>query len=625
MLRLVRSLAVAATAFVLLAAGPASASPAAKLDEALRHAPSGARQRVIVRVQAGRRAQVRQAARSLGLVVAEHPSIEALTVETTPQGWAKLAARADVESVGLDADVTSAATPGRVKKGSALQHTSVLRETLGLTALSPRGDGVGVALIDSGIAPLPAFANRITAFYDFTDGTFAPTPPFDPYGHGTHVAGLVGAQQLAGDFEYEGVAPAVHFVGVKVLDKNGKGRTSDVIRAIEFVTANKTLFNVQIVNLSLGHPILAAASADPLVQAVERAVRAGLIVVVSAGNFGTNPETGEIGYAGITSPGNAPSAITVGAVDTKQTAPHGDDEVTRYSSRGPTWYDAFAKPDVVAPGHSLIAAADVESYLYRKYPSLRRQGSGRRTYLELSGTSMAAGVASGVVATMLDANRLAHPAAPRLTANAVKALLQYTAIDVNGSGKMTRADALTQGTGAVNAEGALRLAWLVNTAAAPNTAWLDLHTPLALPYTTIAGETTPWAATILWGENILWGESVAVNTMAWADNIVWGMDDNIVWGMATSWGDNIVWSLTDNIVWGENIVWGDGLLSALNGDNIVWGMVSRADNIVWGELSEDNIVWGMDDDNIVWGMEDDNVVWGMDNLAFARSSNGGLR
>ena len=97
-----------------------------------------------------------------------------------------------------------------------------------------------------------------------------------------------------------GVAPEARLLGLKVLDKNGKGRTSHVIRAIEFAIANRARFNLHILNLSLGHPILAPAADDPLVQAVEAAVRAGLIVTVSSGNNGTNPDTGAIGYAGIT-------------------------------------------------------------------------------------------------------------------------------------------------------------------------------------------------------------------------------------------------------------------------------------------------------------------------------------
>jgi serine protease AprX len=99
-----------------------------------------------------------------------------------------------------------------------------------------------------------------------------------------------------------------------------------------------------VLNLSLGHPIYEPAATDPLVQAVERAVAAGIVVVTSAGNEGTNRVTGQVGYAGITSPGNAPSAITVGAVDTRNTTTRLDDQVPSFSSRGPTWYDAYAKP-----------------------------------------------------------------------------------------------------------------------------------------------------------------------------------------------------------------------------------------------------------------------------------------
>src|SRR4030095_12493844 len=109
-------------------------------------------------------------------------------------------------------------------------------------------------------------------------------------------------------------------------------------KALEYVTANKARLGVQIVNLSLGHPIFAPASDDPLVAAVERATDAGLIVVASAGNFGINQKTGQPGYTGITSPGNAPSALTVGATDTKNTTTRADDAVAPYSSRGPSWF-----------------------------------------------------------------------------------------------------------------------------------------------------------------------------------------------------------------------------------------------------------------------------------------------
>ncbi len=211
----------------------------------------------------------------------------------------------------------------------------------------------------------PTLTGRITGFFDFTNGqNGAAVAPYDDYGHGTHVAGLVGSSGILSNYEFQGIAPSVHFVGLKVLDGTGAGSTSDVIAALQYVTANKADLNIHIVNMSLGHPIYAPAADDPLVQAVQEATAAGLIVVTSAGNIGRNEVTGLPGYAGITSPCNAPSAICVGAANTKNTVTRDDDVVAPYSSRGPSWYDGAVKPDVIAPGHKLKSDTDVTSYLY---------------------------------------------------------------------------------------------------------------------------------------------------------------------------------------------------------------------------------------------------------------------
>jgi len=382
-----------------------------------------------------------------------------------------------------------------------------------------------------------------------------------------------------------------------------------------------------------------------------------------------NPLTGLVGYAGITSPGNAPSALTVGALGANNTVVRDDDLVAPYSSRGPTWYDGFAKPDVIAPGNRLNANIPETATLAQAGMA---NGSFMAGYVALSGTSMAAGVATGVVADMIEANP-AHA----LTPNAVKALLQFSAITMKDeTGK--RYDRLTQGAGAINADGAVRLAGLIDPSVPAGSPWL---TSRIFAYSTIGGKNHAWGQSIQWGtriirgtrglnsrvlaydDNIVWG--TGDDNIVWGtdDNIVWGTDDNIVWGTievgdnivwGTSDGDNIVWGTTadDNIVWGtsdgDNIVWGtaDGdniVWGTSNGDNIVWGTsdgdnivwgtasldnivwgTSDGDNIVWGTMADDNIVWGTADDNIVWGTADDNIVWGTnivwgDNLVWGTS------
>jgi serine protease AprX len=495
-----------------------------------------------------------------------------------------------------------------------------LRQTLGLprvaTSTTPTGStGIGVAIIDSGIAPSANFNGRITGFFDFTRGGI-PTPPFDDYGHGTHIAGLIGSSGVRSDYDFQGIAPDVHLVGLKVLDKKGQGNTSDVIKAIEYVTANRYHLNVQIINLSLGHPIFAPAQDDPLVQAVEAASRAGLIVVASAGNYGQNPKTGVVGYAGLTSPGNSPSAITVGAVITHDTVTRKDDVVAPFSSRGPSWYDAYAKPDVVAPGYRLASDVTVGSYLYNLLPKSRSKSRNGQRLLELSGTSMSAGVTSGVVALMLDAhNRAGYDHQKALGVNAVKAMLEFSALPLPG------ADYLTQGAGEINAAGAIALASAIDTSASNGDWWLRAGLPT---FSVIGSKSYAWSQNIIWGDRVLTGELLYHKLKTWSQNIIWG--DNIVWsgdinrGSYIVWADlarivasNIVWN--NNIVWRSNIVWGDRMIGLSDGDNIIWG--SAGDNIVWGSLDLDNIVWGsLDLDNIVWGSED-NIVWSShDNLVW---------
>ena len=305
------------------------------------------RQTVIVRAVPGYRNSLRAFLRSQGghHIKAEHAFIDAITVDIPMNALQALENNPFVASVSIDAPLTAHDAPAG---GGPTEQ--LLRPALGLNAGSAIGTGVGVAIIDSGIYPSPDFGSRIVAFYDFTQGGIA-TNPYDDFGHGTHGAGLVGGSGAFSDGAYAGVAPGVNLIGLKVLDSTGAGNTSNVISAIEFATANKAALGIDVINLSLGHRIFESAATDPLVQAVQQAAAAGIVVVASSGNTGVNPATGLTAFGGIVSPGNAPSAITVGSVNMQGTKRRIDDTVNNFSSRGPSRFDIFDKPDLVAPGY----------------------------------------------------------------------------------------------------------------------------------------------------------------------------------------------------------------------------------------------------------------------------------
>jgi serine protease AprX len=510
--------------------------------------------RVIVTARPGRRGEVKGALANRALSgVLEEPLADALVAEVPGKALRELAGDPRVSHVSLDAPVRSfQATELTVP----LLANNMLLPTLGLPDGRFTGAGVGVAVLDSGIvahSELP-----VAAFYDFVAKGGALTKAIDLFGHGTHVAGMIMDKQGKSDARYRSVAKGVRLIGMRVLDQNGSGYTSTVIQAINFAVQNRQQLGVDVINLSLGHVILESAATDPLVQAVERAVRAGIVVVVAAGNQGTNAATGATGYAGITSPGNAPSAITV--------AP--------FSSRGPTWYDAYAKPDIVAPGRRVVSFMAKKSPLYSNYPAYRVDVA-TRTYMTLSGTSMAASVTTGVVALMIEASRTTNAARVGLSPNAVKAILQYSAVP------LPDVDPLTQGAGSLNAAGALALAGSIDPTRPQGAWWL---TTGVSPVTPLAnGETLDWSQRVHWGEGVLEGELVYVHEPAWAQAIVWG--NSIIWGNSIVSGNAIVWGNT--IVWGNAIVWGNTVLGQSAGGGVLYG-----DDADWYSVMPNAIVWG---------------------------------
>ena len=442
------------------------------------------------------------------------------------------------------------------RTGAAVRATAV-RQLLGFD-----GSGVGVALIDSGVGPSLddlSYPQRIAQFVDFVSGSMT---PIDPYGHGTHVAGIVAGSGFDSNGARTGIAPGAHLIALRVLDGSGRGRISDVIAALEYVVVHKTEFNIRIANLSIGAGVYESAEADPLTVAARRAVEAGVVVVAAAGNYGRQSD-GTPRPGSITAPGNAPWVLTVGASSHMGTVDRSDDIVAPFSSRGPTAYDGIAKPDIVAPGVGIESLSAPGSLFYTSMANYLLPGTVTTAYLpylSLTGTSMAAPVVSGTVALMLQAN-------PALTPNAVKAILQYTAES------SPNYDLLTQGAGFLDAQSAVQLAQLFySNAGEPDSA-------------------SAWGRHLIWGKRHVWGGWLLRDTSAWSLTVPWG-DAQTPSTTLMSW-------LTDPSQGGESGASGDPQETTVSGENeedsVVWGTNDDEDSLVWGtnctDPSCDPYVW----------------------------------
>jgi serine protease AprX len=565
-----------------------------KLDPVLRHRARQMAGRSRVIVQFKHDADVRVFGRG---VIGRRLDRRAQVGEVDNLALAAMASDPRVERVMIDRPAF--ATMERT--GQAI-GAAVARSQYGVS-----GRGVGVAIIDSGIttwhddlyrSAQGSLSRRVVHFKDFTravsPNVWFNELPSDDYGHGTHVAGIIAGSGFDSNGRRMGIAPGAKLLGLKVLDGEGHGYVSDVIAAIDYAISVRAVYNVRVINLSVASGVFESYWNDPLTLAAKRAAEAGIIVVAAAGNLGLN-QNGQPQWGGVTSPGNAPWVLTVGASSHQGTVARGDDVVANFSSHGPTWLDFAAKPDIVAPGVGIESLADPRSALYGLLKPYLLDGTvpvGYKPYLSLSGTSMATPVVAGTVALMLEAN-------PTLTPNAVKAILQYTAESREGQ------SVLAQGAGFLNAKGAIRLAHFF---AAPQQG-------IGYMRDTIDGEPVEWARHIVWGNYLIKGGVPLPGSNAWATHQTWGAistrnGEAVVWG-ARQDDDNIVWSVNDdgNIVWSVNddgnIVW------SVNGDdNIVWS-VDTDENIVWSVSSDDNIVWSVaDDGNIVWSVDDDgNIVW----------------
>lgn len=274
------------------------------------------------------------------------------------------------------------------------------------------GQGIGVAILDTGIVPHPDFVNaqnRIVAFQDFVNGN---NNMYDDNGHGTHVSGILGGDGCVSRGLYCGVAPRCNIISVKVLNHKGNGDIANVMAGLQWVIQNKERYNIRIVNISVGTTAKSVISEESeLVKAVNRVWDNDIVVVVAAGNGGPHPKT-------IGAPGISRKVITVGACDDDIAVDLMGKSSKDYSGRGPT-SACIKKPDVVAPGSRIVSCN-----------LMKRQGgmfgflqNTMSYYTEKSGTSMSTPIVSGAVALLLSYR-------PELSTRDVKMKLKESSDDL---------------------------------------------------------------------------------------------------------------------------------------------------------------------------------------------------
>ncbi len=478
------------------------------------------------------------------------------------------------------------------------------------------GTGIGVAVIDSGInsvddlsalvtvgkgksATLVPLGSRVVYSQSFLPNPYDAT---DQFGHGTHVAGLIagnGTDSTGAAFyrTFYGSAPNANLINLRVLDENGNGTDSAVIAAIQTAISLQSTYNIRVINLSLGRPIWESYAKDPLCQAVEQAWKAGIVVVVAAGNDGRDLAFNSEGYGTIEAPGNDPYVLTVGAMRSMGTPGAGDDLIASYSSKGPSFIDHISKPDIVAPGNLVSSLKFPYDNLAVNNPSFvtlnsfyitKGDSQPSQTYFPLSGTSMATGVASGAVADLLQAQ-------PSLTPDQVKAILMYTAnkntfpatssVTDPATGTVYKAnyDVFTIGAGYLDIGNALKVATAKGFKVPAGTAMSPVATynPTTGATTLVTDQTVLWGATILWGASNVYGANaftpeVGSSTILWGATALAGANDPA--GFTQLWGSTILWGASTpeaaTILWGANnpssstILWG---ASGPSSSTILWG------------------------------------------------------
>jgi len=321
------------------------------------------------------------------------------------------------------------------------------------------GQGVGVALLDSGVNQVPGLdgAHKVTYGPDLSIEGNGVLVDQDTFGHGTHLAGIIAAHDPATLTATSipnlnpnlqlGVAPDASLEALKLATTDGSTDVSQVIAALDWVTQHPTTADgtrIRVVNLSFGTDSVQPYQADPLAAATENAWKHGIVVVVSGGNEGYSAGR-------LTDPAMDPYVLAVGASDPNGTvAGWSSPYVAGFSSSG----SSSRHVDLVAPGRSIASLRDPGSYVDANHPEGRVASDTTGRLFRGSGTSQAAAVVSGAVALLLQAY-------PNLTPDQVKYLLTSSAKPMSaaptyaGAGELDIAAALNKAAGGTSLLGKL--------------------------------------------------------------------------------------------------------------------------------------------------------------------------
>jgi len=322
--------------------------------------------------------------------------------------------------VSVNVQSTTESTGPHAPSDAFLQETGAAQ----LASGGDTGQGVAVAVLDTGIANLPDFAGRLVGGVDLTSGN---NPYQDSYGHGTFVAGLIAGNGASSSGQYSGEAPGAKLVSIKVAGADGSTHLGTLISGLQWAVDNRNTYGIKIVNISLGFQTSQSTVKDPLDQAVEATWNAGIAVAASAGNAG--PFNGTI-----LAPADDPLVITAGALDDMATPSVTDDEMNDFSSAGPTSPDGWVKPDLVTSGRSVVSLAVPGSTIYNSFPAAR---IGAANFVG-SGSSFSAAITSGAAALVLASN-------PGLSPDQIKARL------LGNAGPGPAGNPFVDGHGALNA------------------------------------------------------------------------------------------------------------------------------------------------------------------------------